>query len=34
MLEFNIETEEIAVFEIGDRYISKKHFDEDRLFKQ
>lgn len=34
MLSFNIETEEITVFGIGNRYIFKTYFDEDQLFKE
>jgi len=34
MPTFDIETEEITAFEIGDTYIFKKYFDEDQLFKQ
>jgi hypothetical protein len=34
MPTFDVETEEITVFEIGDRYIFKTYFDEDQLFKQ
>jgi hypothetical protein len=34
MPTFDIETEEITVFKIGDRYIFNTYFDEDQLFKQ
>jgi len=34
MPTFDIETEEITAFEIGDRYIFKTYFDENQLFKQ
>lgn len=34
MPTFDIETEEITVFKIGDKYIFKTYFDEDQLFKQ
>lgn len=34
MPTFDIETEEIIAFEIGDRYIFKTYFDENQLFKQ
>jgi len=34
MPDFDIETEEITAFEVGDTHIFKKYFDEDRLFKQ
>jgi hypothetical protein len=34
MPTFDIETEEITVFDIGDRYIFKTYFDEDQLFKR
>lgn len=34
MPTFNIETEEITVFDIGERYIFKTYFDEDQLFKR
>jgi len=34
MPTFDIETEEITVFEIGNRYTFKTYFDEDQLFKE
>ncbi|WP_336326488.1 hypothetical protein [Halovenus sp. HT40] len=34
MPTFDIETEEITVFEIGGTYIFKQYFDENQLFKQ
>lgn len=34
MPDFDIEAEEITVFEIGDTYIFKEYFDENQLFKE
>ncbi|MFB6216715.1 MAG: hypothetical protein ABEJ72_07085 [Candidatus Aenigmatarchaeota archaeon] len=34
MPTFDIETEEITVFDIGERYTFKTYFDEDQLFKR
>lgn len=34
MPTFDVETEEITAFDIGDKYIFRTYFDEDRLFQQ